>query len=404
MFRFSKRCIAVSAAVMASICAIHPAWSQSSDVSSSGTAFFVSADGWLVTNAHVVDGCKSVTVVGRGEVTDLKVDVQNDLAVGKSAGAVPAVLKLRNSEPRLGEDVAAFGYPLTTVLSSSVKITTGNVNSLLGIGDDSRYLQISTPIQPGNSGGPLVDRSGAVLGITTAVLNDRATGTDNVPQNVNFAVRGSAVRSFLQSRGVAFDAVDAIGPHLETADLAEKVAPAVVLVLCHSRESAAVTDAAPTTSSPAPEPYVASRPFRSVDDYDVIGFDYATLRNVSEAQCHAACNADRSCLASTYNKPARFCFLKSDAKLLVKNPDASASVAEELSSSVLVSTFAVASGRDMVGGDYARIKTDFVGCYIACEANLQCRAFAFVRKKRTCWLKDRLGSLSAELGVDLGVR
>lgn len=96
--------------------------------------------------------------------------------------------------------------------------------------------------------------------------------------------------------------------------------------------------------------------------------------------------------------------MKSDAKLLVKNTDASASVSEELSSSVLVSTFAVASGHDMVGGDYARIKTDFVGCYIACEANLQCRAFAFVKKKRTCWLKDRLGSLSAAQGVDLGVR
>lgn len=339
--------------VIASIGASHPAWSQTSDVSSSGTAFFVSAEGWLVTNAHVVDGCKSVTVVGRGEVTDLKVDVQNDLAVGRSVGAVPPVLKLRNSEPRLGEDVAAFGYPLTTVLSSSVKITTGNVNSLLGIGDNSRYLQISTPIQPGNSGGPLVDRSGAVLGITTAVLNDRATGTENAAQNVNFAVRGSAVRSFLQSRGVEFEAVDAIGSHLETADLAEKVAPAVVLVLCHGRENVPTVASAPTASAPAPEPYVASRPFRSVDDYDVIGFDYATLRNVSGDQCRSACNADRSCQASTYNKRARFCFLKSDAKLLVKNTDASASVAEELvlaywcllSPSLLVMTWLAATTR-----------------------------------------------------------
>jgi serine protease Do len=108
---------------------------------------------------------------------------------------------------RLGEPVAAFGYPLTGVLSTSGNFTLGNVTALTGLMDDTRFVQVSTPIQPGNSGGPLLDENGNLVGVVTSKLNALqamvATRGD-IPQNVNFAIKGSVVATFLESNGVSF--------------------------------------------------------------------------------------------------------------------------------------------------------------------------------------------------------
>lgn len=141
-----------------------------------------------------------------------------------------------------------------------MKITTGNVNSLMGVGDDTRYLQISTPIQPGNSGGPVVDKSGNLIGVTAATLKDIATSNaGTVPQNVNFAIRASLLGLFLDSRGVAFQAVDAAGPSIATADLADKIAPATVQILCHGSPPVPVAATAPA-ALPADVPAPSSLP------------------------------------------------------------------------------------------------------------------------------------------------
>jgi len=110
------------------------------------------------------------------------------------------------------------------------------------------------------------------------------------------------------------------------------------------------------------------------------------------------------CRAFTYNRSARVCFLKNNALILIRNKDAFASVAEELSSQVVFSTMAVTSGLDMPGGDYARMKTNFVGCYLACERDASCRAFAFVRHKNSCWLKNTIGVVRSKVGVDVGIK
>ena len=101
---------------------------------SSGTGFFINSDGWAVTNAHVVEGCRKLTLVGVGEVAEIKTDRLNDLAAVRVSSAPPGQAKvpIRAKSARLGEDAAALGFPLSTVLSSAIKITTGNVNSLLG--------------------------------------------------------------------------------------------------------------------------------------------------------------------------------------------------------------------------------------------------------------------------------
>ncbi|WP_442579128.1 S1C family serine protease [Mesorhizobium sp. ASY16-5R] len=221
--------------------------------SASGTGFYINVDGWLVTNAHVVEGCARVGVAGRGDAVEWKADRQNDLAVVHSVGPSVSIVPLRRAPARLGEDIAALGFPLSTVLSSSIKITTGNINALLGIADDSRFLQVSAPVQPGNSGGPLVDRAGALVGVVSGVLNSPSGAEGSpAPQNVNFAIRSSVLELFLQSRGIAFETVDVVGQPLATADLADKVAPAVVQVLCYGAPTMPPTAAAMPDQSATP--------------------------------------------------------------------------------------------------------------------------------------------------------
>lgn len=378
--------------------------------SSSGTGFFVNALGWVVTNAHVVEGCTSVSVPQMGTGDALVVDKQNDLAAFKLASGIGNPhLPLRRSQPRLGEDIAAYGFPLNRILSDSIKVTTGNINSLVGMENDTRYLQVSTPLQPGNSGGPILDQWGSVVGVSTAVLGTKFTDATGIaPQNVNFAVRSNVVELFLQSRNIQYETADPghDDEPLSTADLSDKAVPAVVQVLCHGAPAAAAeaeTPDNPTVPSAMPRP--TFRSFSPADSYDVMGFDYATLKNVSEAECERTCQDDLSCKATTYNKKAHFCFLKSDAKILVRNVDAVASVQSNLVGSVIFSTFIIRSGRDMAGGDYSRIRnTNFIACYAACETDYQCRAFAYVRKKKECWLKNQIGYVSTKSGVDLGLK
>jgi hypothetical protein len=384
-------------------------WSGSTqaqtDPSSSGTAFFVNADGWAVTNAHVLEGCTRASVPSLGNATDWIVDRQNDLAIVRVVGgAGKPFLRLRNSPTRLGEDITAFGYPLHGLLSDSIKVTTGNINSLVGMENDTRYLQISTPLQPGNSGGPIVDRSGSVVGVTTAVLGSKFAGSTGIlPQNVNFALRSNVVEIFLQSRSITYDTKQSEAV-ASTADLAEMVAPAVVQILCYGQPQSVTAETTPALAS-TPDTTAPERQFQYVANHDIIGFDYRTLSAVSERECQTACQVEASCRATTYNKKERFCFLKNDAKLLVTNTDASAYVAQELTADVMISTFVIAAGKDMAGGDYKRLRqSNFISCYLECEVDTQCRAFSFVRRKSECWLKNRVGGVTSKTGVDLGVR
>ncbi len=140
----------------------------------SGTGFFVTNDGRVITNAHVVRDCSEIHV-GTGEENFVDAhlvaqDTTNDLALLKVEFNSSHIASLRFAV-RLGENVEAFGYPLSQVLATTGNFTTGNVTALAGIGDDTRYIQISAPIQPGNSGGPLLDENGNLVGIVTSKLN-----------------------------------------------------------------------------------------------------------------------------------------------------------------------------------------------------------------------------------------
>ncbi len=177
---------------------------------SSGSGFLVSRDGGVVTNHHVVDGCAKVTVNHAGtshNATVRAVDAGDDLALLEALPDTGEAATFSES-PRasLGEAVTVAGYPLHGLLSKELNVTSGNVSALAGLGDDAKRLQITAPVQPGNSGGPLLDGAGNVVGVVVSKLDAvrAAKLTGDIPQNVNFAIKGVLVRSFLDIHGVAY--------------------------------------------------------------------------------------------------------------------------------------------------------------------------------------------------------
>lgn len=177
--------------------------------SSSGTGIFVTNEGHLVTNAHVVKDRLDIRVgMGQGNFEAGKLvakDPTNDLALLK-VNAKPARVGALRFGTRQGENVEAFGFPLSQVLATSGNFTTGIVTALAGIGDDSRFYQISAPVQPGNSGGPLLDENGNLIGVVSSKLDFLAEikNAGDIPQNVNFAIKASVVANFLQDNAVKF--------------------------------------------------------------------------------------------------------------------------------------------------------------------------------------------------------
>lgn len=168
----------------------------------SGTGFALK-DGYIVTNNHVVDGAKSVKVQGiRGVFnTEYSADVvatdkNNDLAIIKindtsfnGFGTIPYRIKTQVSE--VGEDVFVLGYPLTSTMGDEIKLTTGVISSRTGFQGDVSLYQISAPIQPGNSGGPLFDGNGNIIGI----VNAKHTGAENV----GYAIKTSYLNNLVES-------------------------------------------------------------------------------------------------------------------------------------------------------------------------------------------------------------
>jgi serine protease Do len=203
---------------------------------SSGTGIYITSDGHLLTNAHVVQDCSDIQVeTGQGifEVGKLVAkDTANDLALLKVSSKPKSIGALRFTV-RLGENVEAFGYPLSQVLAASGNFTTGNITALAGLGDDSRFFQISAPVQPGNSGGLLLDESGNLIGIVSSKLNflSEIKNAGDIPQNVNFAIKASVVENFLQDNGVKFQIGEASEP-MKAPDLADQAKSLSAYIVC----------------------------------------------------------------------------------------------------------------------------------------------------------------------------
>jgi S1-C subfamily serine protease len=205
---------------------------------STGTAFFVSWEGHLVTNHHVVDGHDKIQVqVEPGELIDAEVialDEENDLALLRvDAIGQPLALRAEGALVK-GEDVFALGYPLVAIQGQEQKATFGRVNALSGVKGDERYAQVDVPIQPGNSGGPLIDKRGEVVGVVTSMLHQQQVleMAGVIPQNVNYALKARYVEAVLASElGDDWTPAARAKPEHEFSELVSAAQDSVVLVV-----------------------------------------------------------------------------------------------------------------------------------------------------------------------------
>ena len=131
----------------------------------------------------------------------IKVDGGNDLALLKAEGKYTALPMTASRAIKLGAAVATVGFPNIGMQGFAPKLAKGEIASLSGPVDDARYFQISVPVQPGNSGGALVDGRGNVVGVVSAKLNAAAAlaASGSLPENVNYAVKSSFLLGFLES-------------------------------------------------------------------------------------------------------------------------------------------------------------------------------------------------------------
>jgi len=212
--------------------------------STSGSGIVVHRDGTILTNQHVVKDCDSYEVIDEGN-RKLKaklqsVDATRDLALLKVEEGFANVASVRtDARPKLGEAVTVIGYPLVNVLGSRPTVGFGHVSSTVGVRGDPTQMQISVPIQRGASGGPVLDQAGNVIGVVVSKLDalKLAERVGDLPQNVNFAIRGEFVRHFLEASRIDF-AASSDSAALENTEIASRGAAVTVRVRC-LREAAA---------------------------------------------------------------------------------------------------------------------------------------------------------------------
>ena len=163
-------------------------------MASSGTGFAITDTGYIVTNAHVIAGARKTTILIHDQAVPAKVvvtDEQNDLAILKVEVETHALPIGLTDVVGLGDPIMVGGYPNPDIQGISIKLTRGVISGMKGIQDDIRHFQIDAAVQPGNSGGPLLNANGTVVGIVNARLNDSAVAlaTGTIPQNVNYAIK-----------------------------------------------------------------------------------------------------------------------------------------------------------------------------------------------------------------------
>ncbi len=171
---------------------------------SSGTAFFVTQKGHLITNYHVVKGCKNKSKIIYKDVDyNVKLiakDKYLDLALLKADLDNEHYISISNKSPKKLQRIIAAGYPLGKELSDDLKFTSGIISSLKGLEDDSTRIQIDAALNHGNSGGPIVDeQSGKLVAVAVSGLNKEIT------ESINFGIKAGSVKNFLDSNQINLD-------------------------------------------------------------------------------------------------------------------------------------------------------------------------------------------------------
>ena len=229
----------------------------------SGSGFFISKLGHIITNEHVVKKCNKITI---GDNIDrqvpaklIEIDRKNDLALLRTttldlaSSETKSLIKklstqklgieivplataglMRSDDVELGEDIVVAGFPFGDIFSKDIKVTFGNVNSTKGVGDDSSQFQIQAPVQIGNSGGPIYDKYGNIVGVVVAQLDKlkMAKTIGSLPENVNFGIKASTVKQFLNSSGLPTKWAER-KKEMSNKEISKIASKQTVMVVCH---------------------------------------------------------------------------------------------------------------------------------------------------------------------------
>lgn len=168
----------------------------------SGSGFYINSSGYILTNNHVIEGCRKVSLTHNGkefEASIIATDSKNDLAILKSNVRPNRFYKISRDDPKLLENVIIAGYPLGKKVSAAIKTSKGSITSLAGYGDNYSNFQTDAALNQGNSGGPIIDESGNVVGVAVANFGKQAG-----VESFNFGIKSSTVKSFVSSNDINF--------------------------------------------------------------------------------------------------------------------------------------------------------------------------------------------------------
>jgi S1-C subfamily serine protease len=168
----------------------------------SGTGFFVSRTGHIISNHHVIEGCDTtkLTFKGKEVVADvLAVDKMNDLAILKANLIPNQVYSVATEDAALLEDIIIAGYPLGKKVSAAIKTSKGSITALAGYGDNYSEFQTDAALNQGNSGGPIMNQKGNVIGVAVANYGKKVG-----VESFNFGIKSSTLKTFASANGLTF--------------------------------------------------------------------------------------------------------------------------------------------------------------------------------------------------------
>ena len=196
---------------------------------SSGTGFYVSNKGHIISNHHVVEGCNTVKLTFKGkEVTAdvLAVDKMNDLAILKADIIPSKVYSVATEDASLLEDIIIAGYPLGKKVSAAIKTSKGSITALAGYGDNYSEFQTDAALNQGNSGGPIMNQKGNVVGVAVANYGKQAG-----VESFNFGIKSSTLKTFANANGLKF--LPPNNRELSNKDLGQLITEATIYLECH---------------------------------------------------------------------------------------------------------------------------------------------------------------------------
>ena len=196
---------------------------------SSGTGFYVSHEGHIISNHHVIEGCNIIKLTFRGKELSadvLAVDKMNDLAILKVNLAPSKVFSIATKDASLLEDIIIAGYPLGKRVSAAIKTSKGSITALAGYGDNYSEFQTDAALNQGNSGGPIMDQKGNVVGVAVANYGKQAG-----IESFNFGIKSSTLKTFASANGLKF--LPPNKTNLSNKDLGQLITEATIYLECH---------------------------------------------------------------------------------------------------------------------------------------------------------------------------